>query len=231
MSTYCPNARRSLYLWALVAMVIFGGCSRRVSRTYEGASLMGRYTMKIGEIRQEKGYVYNSTSATIGEAGQDMLRLDAPGRFGEAAPVGNDPLDVVRESLITQAEGTGLFKQVGVELSSPDYVLWGNVRLLSSSYSDSLGTHLSYRAVLRAYLEDIQDGAMIWSGEGIGAEPLQVEYVVETSLSDSRESLAHHAPWLFEWSPEAILEAAQEVMKQAAEAIVERELGRARELP
>jgi len=231
MSIYGLNMRRIPYLWGWMVIVLLGGCSRPVSRTYEGASLVGRFTLKIGEIRQEKGYVYNPMSATTGEGEQDVFQLDVPRRFSETSPLWEDPLDVMRESLITQAKGTGLFKQVGMEVPSPDYVLSGKMQLLSSTYKDSLGMHMNYRTVLRADLEDVWAGAMIWSGEGIGATPLQIEHAVEISSSDSRETLAHFEPWLFAWSPDAISEAAQEVMKQVAAAMVEWEMERARGKP
>jgi len=226
MKNYYSNARRSLWLCALMmGIVILWGCSPRVSRTYEGPSLIGRYTLKIA-IR------YDSVSQIAREASQGLLPPDSPRRLSEASPLREDPLNVARASLIAQAEGTGLFKQVGVDLPSPDYTLSGNVGFFRSIHTDSLGTHVSYETKFRAYLQDVEEGMWIWNGEGIGAELLHVSQVVNISPLDSREMVVHRAPWLAKWwSPRAISEAAHEVMKQAAAVIAEREVLTARISP
>jgi len=226
MKNYGPNPRQTLWLCALMmGMMILWGCSTRPPRTYEEPSLIGRYTLKIA-IR------YDPVSQIAREAAQGLLPPDSPRRLSEASPLREDPLDVARASLIAQAEGTGLFKQVGVDLPSPDYTLSGKVGFFTSIHTDSLGTHVSYETKFRAYLQDVEEGTWIWNGEGIGAELLHGPQVVGGSPLDSREMVVHRAPWLAKsWSPRAISEAAHEVMKQVAAMIVEREVKRARKSP
>ena len=224
MRNDCPNARQSLWMWTLMGMMILWGCGTRPSKTYEGPSLMGRYTLKIA-------IQYDPLSTIAREAELGRLQPDSPRRLSEASHLRKDPLNVVHESLIAQAEGTGLFKQVGVDLLSPDYQLSGKVEFSTSVRSDSLGTHISCETELRAYLQDIAEGTWIWSGEGIGAELLHVPQVVQISPLDTPEMVALKAPWLVKWSPKAVSEAAHEVMKQVAVVIVEREVKRMKEEP